>query len=103
MNTVLVEESYKTHPFHYHNFWPHYQKSTELISKTWQTPVVGTLMYQVAKKLKSVKCELKAWAKQHFGNFHEKVTKNEDKIKYVEGKLLDNPSNYRLNSCMVHP
>ena len=57
-------------------------------------------MYQVALKLKKVKSELKVWAKNQFGNFHDKITKNEDKIKYVEDKLLAQPNSLRLNSWM---
>jgi len=58
-------------------------------------------MYQMAIKLRRVKYELRMWAKQHFCNFSEKVEKNEDKLNYVEGKLLDKPSSFRLNSWMA--
>ena len=58
-------------------------------------------MFQFAQKIKFVKRELKTWAKSHFGNFHDKVSKNEDKIRYVESKLLDNPSSFRLNSWLT--
>jgi len=95
-----VEERKKAYPFHFQNLWVQCQKSTEIIRKTWRTSVVGTQMFQVVKKLKNVKYELKSRAKHHFGNFHDKVTKNEDKIKYVETKLLDNPSSFHLNSWM---
>jgi len=96
-----VEERQKAYPLCFQNFWAQYLRSTEIIHKTWGTPVVGTRMFQVVKKLKNVKYELKTWAKHHFGNFHDKVTKNEGKIKYVETKLLDNPSSFRLNSCLL--
>jgi len=98
----IVQERQKAYPFCFQNFWAQYQRSTEIIRKTWRTPVVGTRMFQVVKKLKNVKYELKTWAKHHFGNFQDKVTKNEGKIKYVETKLLDNPSSFRLNSWMHH-
>jgi len=33
------------------------------------------------KKLKNIKLEIKDWSKGHFGNFHDKITKNDKKIK----------------------
>jgi len=100
LNTNMVVGQAKAYLFRYQNFWAQYQKSTELIRKIWRPPVGGTQMYQMVLKLRRVRYELRVWANQHFGNFAEKVTKNEDKIKFVEGKLLDNPSSFRLNSWM---
>jgi len=58
-------------------------------------------MFQVSKKLKLVKYEVKDWAKKQFGNFQDKIFMNEQKIEYVERKLLENPNSFRLNSWMT--
>ena len=56
--------------------------------------VSGTKIFQLSKKLKNIKYELENSSNRQFGNFHDKVTKNEQKITYVEEKLLDNPSSF---------
>lgn len=60
----------------------------------------GTKMFQLVKKLKNIKYELKVWAKNQFGNFQDKVTKSEQKIMYVEGKLIQSPSSFLYSSWM---
>jgi len=73
----LVQERRKTFPFCFQNFWVHYQRMHELIHKNWDINMPGTKMFQLVKKLKNIKYELKVWAKNQFGNFQDKVTKSE--------------------------
>ena len=101
LSTRVGVEQRKASPFRYQNFWAQYQKSTELIRKAWRRPVTGTRMFQMVKKLRAVKFDLRIWAKQHFGNFHLKTTNNEEKIRYVESRLVRNPTSFRLNSWLV--
>jgi len=63
--------------------------------------VQGTNMFNLAKKLKVIKYDIKTWSKNHFGNFHEKLIKNRQKIDYVEGKLIANPNSFCLNLWLV--
>ena len=58
-------------------------------------------MFQFAKKLKLIKYEVKDWSKNQFGNYHDKISKNEQKIEYVERQLLNSPNSFRLNSWMI--
>jgi len=44
--------------------------------------------------------EIKEWSNGHFGNIHDKITKNDLKLKYVEERLLDNPNSFQFNSWM---
>jgi len=57
-------------------------------------------MFNFAKKLKIIKHEVKGWSKTHFGNFHDKLSRNTQKIEYVEDKLLgDSLSHF---TCLFH-
>jgi len=48
--------------------------------------------------MKSIKGNLKEWTKKFFGNPHEKLKENAQKISMVENKLIHDPESYGLNS-----
>jgi len=98
--TSILPERHKALPFRYQNLWSTYHQANAIIKKNWNVKVSDTKMFQLTTKLKFVKHELKSWARNHFGNFHDKVTANENKIEYVEGKLLINPLCFRFRSWM---
>jgi len=54
----------------------------------------------LVRKLKSVKIELKDWEKKYIGNPYDKLSKNAQKLAYVEERLTANPDSYRLNSWL---
>jgi len=49
-----------------------------------------------------VKLELKDWAKKHMGNSDDKLSKNAQKLGYVEERLMANPQSYRFNFWLIH-
>jgi len=57
-------------------------------------------MFQFSQKLKGLKIAIKLWAKCTFGNFQDKLRCNLDKINYVEGQLIDDLMNRRLNDWL---
>jgi len=52
------------------------------------------------QKLKNVKIEMKEWTKKLLGNTYDKLAENTCKSDYVEGKLLHDPNNHRLNAWL---
>jgi len=84
-------------PFRFQYFWTKYQQLNALVTKKWKSPVKGIKMFQLSQKLKGLKLAIKPWAKSTFGNFQDKLHRNLDKINYVEGQLIDDPMNSRLN------
>ena len=94
----LTSERHKAFPFRFQNFWCKHQQVDIVTSSNWQPNFKGTNMFNFTKKLKNVKYEIKGWSKNHFDNFHEKLTRNTQKTDYVEDKLLSNLNSYRLNS-----
>jgi len=57
-------------------------------------------MFQFSQELKALKKNIKPWTKSTFGNFQDKLRLNMDKLSYVEDKLVDNPTNLRLNNWL---
>ncbi|KAL4203699.1 hypothetical protein AMTRI_Chr01g129270 [Amborella trichopoda] len=53
-------------PFRMQRFWTNHKDFSEVVSQTWSTPVNGTPIFIVAKKLKRLKADLKIWAKSTF-------------------------------------
>ena len=62
--------------------------------------ISGTHMFQLSKKLKHIKYEIKDWPKKYLGNLWDKISKNEHKFEYVEEGLLENPNSFCFNSWM---
>ena len=79
-------------------FWCKYNQFDNIIKRNWITNIRGANMFKFVKKLKTIKYEIKDWSKKHFGNLHDKITKNGKKIEYVEERFLLDSNNYRFNS-----
>jgi len=60
----------------------------------------GTNLYKLVRKLKIVKFELKDRAKKSIGNPYDELSKNAQKLAYVEERLMVNPNSYRFNSWL---
>ena len=58
-------------------------------------------MFKLANKLKIILHEVKGWSKNHFGNLHNKIVHNTQKIDHVEEKLLSNSESFRFNAWMT--
>jgi len=55
-------------------------------------------MFKFTRKLKNVKLELKDSAKSHMDGTYAKLSKNAQKLEYVEERLVVNPNSYKFNS-----
>ena len=64
--------------------WTLHTDCKEIITNTWEIPVVGCPMYILSSKLKALKEKLKIWNKEVFGNIHCFVKEAEDKLKVVQ-------------------
>ena len=58
-------------------------------------------MFILVKNLRLIKYAIKEWSKKQFGNIHDKLVKDAARIEYVEEKLLENATNYRLNTWIT--
>ncbi|KAJ8436279.1 hypothetical protein Cgig2_025708 [Carnegiea gigantea] len=100
ISTVAEHRQHQPCPFRFQPFWTKYHMVDQIIYKNWQTTLNSAKMFRFMHKLKSIKNSIKPRAKSTFGNFQEKVKHNLDKINYVEDKLVENPTNIRLNNWL---
>lgn len=54
--------------FKFMNMWNDHPDCTRVIYDTWSKHVVGCPMYILSQKLKNLKCQLKSWNKEVFGD-----------------------------------
>ena len=94
LSTSADCERRKMPPFRFHNAWCNYQHIRTIVHKQWCALNVGTRMFCLYQKLKHVKQDIKDWKRIHFGNFRDKILTNEQKIAYVEERLLTCPTSY---------
>ncbi|KAK1314810.1 hypothetical protein QJS10_CPA01g01582 [Acorus calamus] len=78
-------------PFKCFNIWYAHPSFMDVVEFTWQTEVVGTPQYRLAKKLQLVKSALKRWNREDFGNVHQKLKHNRDHLAVIQRLLHDNP------------
>ena len=58
------------------------------MSRRWHSVHRGTDMFTFTCKLKLVKHELKSWSRTSIGNTYATLSRNVEKINYMEDKLL---------------
>jgi len=69
-------------PFKFFNMWVDHPDYAGLISEGWQSPVVGTSIFILCRKLKSLKSPLKTLNKLHFSHISERVVKVEADLEH---------------------
>jgi hypothetical protein len=62
--------------------WVDHPDYAGLISEGWQSPVVGTPIFILCRKLKSLKSPLKTLNKLHFSHISERVVKVEADLEH---------------------
>ena len=98
LNTSPTPVVRKKPPFRYQPHWSSYEPVSSIVRHHWSKRSTGTPMFQITRKLHSIKSELKVWSLHRFGNFRQQISKNSEKIQFVESQLLDNPNSPRLNN-----
>ena len=81
-------EKRKAFPFRFQNFWQNCEDFNSMATDNWRTQFSGTNMFKFTKKLKTITQVAKDWSKKRFGNTHDNLTKNAEKIDYVEQLFL---------------
>ncbi|GKA92743.1 RNA-directed DNA polymerase, eukaryota, reverse transcriptase zinc-binding domain protein [Tanacetum coccineum] len=79
-------------PFRFANHMADKNEFYQLVEEKWKNDIKGTKMFQVVKKLKSLKIPLKNLNRQN-GNVFEKVVLLRDKLKEWQSKIDVDPNN----------
>ncbi|MCH99565.1 RNA-directed DNA polymerase (Reverse transcriptase), partial [Trifolium medium] len=90
-NTTFVSQ------FKFLRMWTLHESCKQLISDTWNTPLVGCPMYILTSKLKLLKDHLKTWNKQIFGNVHSFVKEAEEELNIIQNQIHSNGINDTLS------
>jgi len=100
LTTAPPNQRRKNFPFRFQNAWCQYRQVQNIVDKQWKSTVQGTRMFKLAHNLKNTKYQVKNWAHQFLGNTQHRLKTNLQKIDNVEGKLVNQPDNLRLNSWL---
>ena len=83
-------------PFRFFNNWQQAEGFQDILKGTWSIQVAGLPMFQVVKKLKYMKIELKQWRKNSFDSPSVKIHQLRGKLKEGHNKLVDDPTNVQI-------
>ncbi|XP_019166530.1 PREDICTED: uncharacterized protein LOC109162265 [Ipomoea nil] len=83
-------------PFSFLNSWGEHEQFLGIVREAWQERVNGNEMYTFMTKLKRVKEVLKKWNWETFGNIFKKVEELEGKMRELEEKLQERPTDETL-------
>ena len=65
--------------------WTTDESSSLVAEKAWDIQVKGSHCFQLAKKMKKVRLDLRLWNKKCFGNVKSKIKELENRIEEVRG------------------
>ncbi|GFZ02339.1 hypothetical protein Acr_15g0009470 [Actinidia rufa] len=85
-------------PFKFFNMWTRHKEFQDIVSNTWGMHVVGSVMFKLCKKLKSLKEPLKSLNKQHFSHISAMVRVAEEELAHAQQQLHDNTTDTLLQS-----
>ncbi|XP_074318694.1 uncharacterized protein LOC141655516 [Silene latifolia] len=96
---VIQEHSNTAKPrrsFKYYNMWSKVEDFKECVNQVWDSDWNGTLMFQLVKKLKSLKWPLKQLNKDNFDDIVNNTARAKMNLEFIQLKLRDDPSNVAL-------
>lgn len=73
-----------TSQFRFMKMWSHHSDCQKLIEDTWNIQVLGSPMFVLSHKLKTLKERLKIWNRETFGNVHVMVKDAENNLKDLQ-------------------
>ncbi|XP_010687526.1 uncharacterized protein LOC104901634 [Beta vulgaris subsp. vulgaris] len=80
-------------PFKYFTMWRSSPKFLEIIRRNWRVEVQGTRMFQVLKKLKNIKVDLRRLNKEGYSDIQAADVKEYNIMMEAQQRLHGNPSN----------
>ncbi|KAL4189134.1 hypothetical protein AMTRI_Chr08g163930 [Amborella trichopoda] len=80
-------------PFRMRRFWIDHKDFSEVVSQSWNTPVNGTPIFIVVKKLNRLKADLKNWAKLTFPRLNNLVKSITIELEHIQETIENVGSN----------
>nr|TKR90691.1 hypothetical protein D5086_0000230960 [Populus alba] len=88
--------------FNFFNMWADHPHFLELIEQCWNTPVYGSYMFTLCRKLKLLKRPLKELNKLHYSHISQRVTRAEEELDSLQSLLHQDCDNIHLQSQVKH-
>lgn len=87
----------KPTPFRFEAFWIwiSHPSCREVIGKAWNTQYNGSVTYQVCRKIKALKVELRKWNRDYFGRIQENIKHLQNELIWIQS-LDPNPQSEEL-------
>lgn len=83
-------------PFKYFAMWKTADNFEDLLMRSWNVDIKGTLMFKVVQKLKRVKSELKKLNKEGYFDLQKKEIETSQTLKCCQEQLHKHPDNMDL-------
>ena len=82
--------------FRFFKMWADHPEFENIVQVAWQTPVAGTLQFQIATKLKAIKAALKGLNRSHFLNIPAKLMEAKARLLNYQRQLDVSPCDETL-------
>lgn len=76
--------------FKFYNSWIHHSSFLDVVLKAWHAPIIGSPMFTVARRLKSVKEALKRFNSTVFQPSLKADLNLENEVREIQSRLLSN-------------
>lgn len=91
----MKEEGFqrKKSEFKYYNMWSSHNQFIKIVEDVWQKQIKGCKMFQIVKKMKMLKKDMKNLHSQHFSKIMEEVDNLRENLQKAQEKLQMNSLN----------
>ncbi|KAK1305934.1 hypothetical protein QJS10_CPA10g01485 [Acorus calamus] len=97
---LLVHQSpvvaFDPKPFKFFHMWTLHPGFLDLVSQSWNVPIVGSPLFILAQKLKRLKMTLKNWNAQCFSPVHRRIQETRLRLETTQSLLQRDPNNLHL-------
>ncbi|KAI5639961.1 hypothetical protein M9H77_00287 [Catharanthus roseus] len=90
--------------FMFYNMWADHPNFAQLVEQQWAKPVYGTKQYEICRRLKELKGNLRGLNRQHFSHIQERARNAREELKSHQIRLQNSPNDgvlrelvYKLN------
>jgi len=89
-------------PFKFFDFWADHLELLPLVARVWDVRVYGSSMFQLCKKLKILKVELRKFNREHFSRLPTRVKLAKHELEVVQMRIQRQPLNASLHEEEAH-
>ena len=96
--SLLQEQKRSSKPFRFYNMWAMHDDFPKLVATNWSTPVEGFKQFVLAKRLQSLKGQLKLLNEKHYSHISSRAAKANSDLKDAQLELHDHPRDVHIQN-----